>query len=68
LLGLLVEIYFYVLSLTYALDHCSDVAFRWNVPSAVWFCCPWASAPPLAGNGGGGGALYAIDPGVPVYP
>jgi hypothetical protein len=32
------------------------------------FCCPWAGAPPLVGNGGGGDALYATDPGVPVYP
>jgi hypothetical protein len=29
---------------------------------------PCAGAAPLFGNGGVGGALYATNPGVPVYP
>jgi hypothetical protein len=32
------------------------------------FGCPWTVAPPLVGNGGGHGALYAIDPSAPAYP
>jgi hypothetical protein len=40
-------------------------------PPLFWlpeFGFPWNDAPPLAGNGGGGGVLYVMDPDAPIYP
>jgi hypothetical protein len=39
--------------------------FNWMYPLLIWlpeFGCPWVVASPWLGNGGGGGAPYAIDP------
>jgi hypothetical protein len=39
--------------------------FDWRYPPLLWlpeFGCPWVVASPWLGNGGGGGAPYAIDP------
>jgi hypothetical protein len=59
------DILFCSFRLWHWLDHRGYVDFNWMYPSLLWlpeFGCPWVVASPWLGNGGGGGAPYAIDP------